>query len=348
MSRAPDQVLLVEHDQRAAARSPRSGWRAARPRRWRASRASTTSAATSQRSIWSRAIPPTTCSVQRVDRAPAAHAGGVDQHVLAPAERERRCRWDRAWCRAASCTSTRSSPSRQLTSDDLPTFGLPDERDADRAVRRRRRRGGGCRARRPRTPPPRAAAATTASRNWPTPRPWLADTGNTSGNPSANASAAAASRLRCRPCSAAISTGLPDLRSSLRDLAVDGGHALARVDDERHDVGLVQRAQRLLPHRRQDARRPSGSRPPVSTTRKRAGAPVADAVAAIAGDARLVLDQRRLPADQAVEQRRLADVRPPDQRDQRQRVVLGAASLMAPCIRSAPARRARSSSRGGP
>ena len=46
-------------------------------------------------------------------------------------------------------------------------------------------------------------------------------------------------------------------------------------------------------------------------------APVARAVAAVAGDAGHVLDQRRPAADQAVEQRRLADVRPPDQRDQR-------------------------------
>src|SRR6185436_19616966 len=46
--------------------------------------------------------------------------------------------------------------------------------------------------------------------------------------------------------------------------------------------------------------------------------PVADAVATIARDAGRVLDQRGLAADQAVEQRRLADVRPSDQRDERQ------------------------------
>ena len=103
----------------------------------------------------------------------------------------------------------------------------------------------------------------------------------------------------------------------LGDFAVDGGHALARVDDEGHDVCLVQRAQRLLAHRRQDAGRERIEAARVDDAEARR-APLADAVTAIARDAGLVLDKCRLAADQAVEQRRLADVGSAQQRDQRQ------------------------------
>jgi hypothetical protein len=47
--------------------------------------------------------------------------------------------------------------------------------------------------------------------------------------------------------------------------------------------------------------------------------PIRFTVNAIARDARLVADNRAPLADQAIEQRRLADVRPADNRDERQR-----------------------------
>jgi hypothetical protein len=132
----------------------------------------------------------------------------------------------------------------------------------------------------------------------------------------------------------------------LGHLAVDGGHALARVDDERHDVGLVERAQRLLAHGGQDAGRERIEAARVDDA-EAGRAPLAHAVTAIARDARLVLDQRGLPADQPVEQRRLADVRPAQQRDQRQ-PESAAVSRLTARIRSARARPATWSSRGGP
>ena len=286
-----------------------------------ASRASTTSTATSQRSTWSRAIAADTCStrvsIERRRRMPA-----VSTSTYSRPPNEKAVSIGSRVVPGASCTSTRSSPSRQLTSDDLPTFGFPMK-----AMRMGRfsssRRGGGA-ARTAADAASLGRRATTASRNWLTPRPWLAETGNTSSKPNENASAA---RRGAHAFAVDLVRGdqhrLAGLAEQLRDLAVDGGHALARVDDERHDVGLVQRAQRLLPHRREDPGRERIEAAGVDDAKPRRP-PLADAVAAIARDARLVLDQRRLPADQAVEQRRLADVRPPDQRDQRKRFVLGA------------------------
>ena len=48
------------------------------------------------------------------------------------------------------------------------------------------------------------------------------------------------------------------------------------------------------------------------------------AVAAIARQARRVVDERGAPADEPVEQRRLADVRPADDRDERRSLVVSA------------------------
>ena len=63
---------------------------------------------------------------------------------------------------------------------------------------------------------------------------------------------------------------------------------------------------------------PGASQPPVSTTRKRRPCHSAGELLAVARDARLLFDDRVALADDAVDERRLADVRPPDDRDDRE------------------------------
>ena len=63
---------------------------------------------------------------------------------------------------------------------------------------------------------------------------------------------------------------------------------------------------------------PCGIQPPVSITRNGTPEPLGLELLAVAGDARPVLDDRRLLADDAVEQRALADVRAPDDHDRGQ------------------------------
>ena len=102
------------------------------------------------------------------------------------------------------------------------------------------------------------------------------------------------------------------LAQQLRQRPVDRRHPDPRVDQEEADVRRVHRPLGQRPHPPRQARvgrlleprgvdhgeaqRPEPPRP----------------LAQVAGDARLVVDQRQPPADQAVEQRRLADVRAAD------------------------------------
>ena len=98
-------------------------------------------------------------------------------------------------------------------------------------------------------------------------------------------------------------------------MAVDRRHALARIDHEQRDVGLVERALGLRPHAagKRLGRRlfePGGvDQPEVEI----GDMPLA--LAAVAGHPGQIVDQRQLAADEPVEQRRLADIRPADDRD---------------------------------
>ena len=99
MSRAPDQVLLVEHDQRAAARSPRSRRPGARPRRWRPrARRPPARRRRSDRSGRAPSRPP------RARCACRSSAGAACRRCRPARTRARRtrtaCRSDRAWSRA--------------------------------------------------------------------------------------------------------------------------------------------------------------------------------------------------------------------------------------------------------
>ncbi len=284
---------------------------------------------------------------QRVDRLAAPHARGVDQHVLAPAERERRV--DRIARGAGRVVHQHALLAEQAVHQRrLADVGLADERqphdvEANRllgglglglavavAVRRLSRIGVGvdvgvvvgiiavrapARARAPN-------ALTIASSSSPMPRPCEAEIGNTCSNPSAKISPTAASRRAGVDLVGGDEHRLARPAQHARDVLVDGGDALHRVDDEHDQVGLVDGAQGLRAHRLQD---------PVGRGIEPAGVddaevrtvPVALAVATVARHAGHVLDQRRAPADEPVEQRRLADVGAPDQRAQRQPPVVG-------------------------
>ena len=149
-----------------------------------------------------------------------------------------------------------------------------------------------------------------------TPRPWLAEMGKTSGKPSAYASAAAASARLESTLLAATSTGLPDWRSTLATSLSTPVIPSGGVDDEQDQHPPRRGARSVCCRMAPRIPTADGSSPPVSTTRKCRPAPVGDAVAAIARDAGDVLDQRRPAADQAIVERRLADVGTPDQGDQ--------------------------------
>ena len=101
----------------------------------------------------------------------------------------------------------------------------------------------------------------------------------------------------------------------LRKMLVGGGEPGARVDHEQDRVAIDERCFRLRAHapgeRFRIALFEAGG---VDDGEGKVRDP-ALALAAIAGDARLVVDERQPAPDQPIEQRRLADVRPADDRD---------------------------------
>ena len=98
-------------------------------------------------------------------------------------------------------------------------------------------------------------------------------------------------------------------------MPIHRGQAGAGVDDQQRDIGEVERALGLRPHAAgQRIRRRFLEPGRVDQAEFEIGdAPLA--LAAVAGDARQIVDERQLPADKPVEQSRLADIGPPDDRD---------------------------------
>ncbi len=103
--------------------------------------------------------------------------------------------------------------------------------------------------------------------------------------------------------------------NGLGEMLVGGSEAGARVDHEQDRVAIDERRFRLRAHA-------PGERFRFALFKTRSvddgEGQVRDpalALAAIAGDARLVVDERQPAADQPIEQSRLADVRPADDRD---------------------------------
>ena len=206
---------------------------------------------------------------------------------------------------------------RALVADDaveqrrLADVGTPDDRDREDAVVRstvERRRGSG------------GSASTTASRRSPLPRPWMRRHRVRARRARAERSPTTRSRGgRRRPCwrrgargvrcaggtsaTCASSSVMPTLTSTT--MRITSASATARSA-----WALICRASGA-------ARRPTvgASQPPVSTTTN--DRPFQSAVEhlAVAGDAGLLLDDGVAAADEPVDQRRLPDVRPTDDRD---------------------------------
>ena len=95
------------------------------------------------------------------------------------------------------------------------------------------------------------------------------------------------------------------------------GHSRCRVEDKQHEVRLTERTQGLLGHL--GVERVSTLHDPAGVhDEKRPSVPLALELQPIARHAWAGLDDGHLPAGEPVHERRLADVRPPDHRHDRQ------------------------------
>ncbi len=99
------------------------------------------------------------------------------------------------------------------------------------------------------------------------------------------------------------------------EMAVDRRDADARVDDKQSDVGLLQRARRLLLHARAEAAGLGLVEPGGIDDAEAQIAQRGLALAPVARHPRRVVDQRQAVAHQAIEQRRFAGVGPADDGD---------------------------------
>src|SRR5687768_11025547 len=99
------------------------------------------------------------------------------------------------------------------------------------------------------------------------------------------------------------------------EMAVDGRDPVAGIDHEQAEIGLIDRRFRLPVHATGEAC--GGSF--IEARRVDQGeietAERSFAQAAVARDARTIVDERQFPADQSIEQGRLADIRPADNGD---------------------------------
>jgi hypothetical protein len=110
------------------------------------------------------------------------------------------------------------------------------------------------------------------------------------------------------------STGLPARAQHVHDVLVRRGQSLARIDDEQYAVGLFNGLERLLRHESLDAS--LGLDQPAGVDHHgRTGSDVQVAVLTVAREPRNVGDERIARSRQRVEQRRLPDVGPADERD---------------------------------
>ena len=115
---------------------------------------------------------------------------------------------------------------------------------------------------------------------------------------------------------ATSTTGLPDRRTiSAKVLSSGSSPDLASIDEQDRGRPRGWRSRSARACGPAASRRPASSKPAVSITSKSQVVEPGGMDAAVAGDARRVVDKRQLPADQPIEKRRLADVRPADDGD---------------------------------
>ena len=108
---------------------------------------------------------------------------------------------------------------------------------------------------------------------------------------------------------------MPALLTKRGESAVVGRHADARVDDEEDRVGGEDRGFRLRPRAARQRGGVAFLQAGGVDHREAQVGELGLALAPVARDAWLVVDERQLLADEPVEQSGLADVRPPDDRD---------------------------------
>ena len=222
--------------------------------------------------------------------------GRVDEHVGTAVDLDRACRRRRASCRARRARARARCPTIALTSDDLPTFGRPMIAMCTGACA-----GAPAWAARAHARAPARAAPRRRARARRRPAPARRTRGERA--------------RRARPPARRVSTLLAtritgDRRAAgARDLEVERRRALARVDDEQDEVGLLDRRVDLPAHGLDQRLR----RERIEAARvDDRGLPALEAhlaVEPVARHAGHVAHERLAAADEAVEERGLADVR---------------------------------------
>ena len=109
--------------------------------------------------------------------------------------------------------------------------------------------------------------------------------------------------------------GLAERAQQLGEMAVERRQAGAGIDDEQADVGRADRGLGLRAHAAGERIRRGLVEAGGVDGGEFEPADAGLALAPVAGDARQVVDQRQPLADEPVEQRRLADIRPTDDGD---------------------------------
>ncbi len=109
--------------------------------------------------------------------------------------------------------------------------------------------------------------------------------------------------------------GLSATAEQVGDVVLDRKDAALRVDDEQDHVGLPDRGLRLAAYGRLHLAGLRVVESPGVDERELAAAPLGGRVDAVARRAGKVLDDRDAFTDEAIEQRRFADVGPPNDRD---------------------------------
>ena len=145
--------------------------------------------------------------------------------------------------------------------------------------------------------------------------PCSPESGNGSPKPSEWNSTARSSRDGSSILFASTSTGFFARRRMSRELLVAGRDARLRVDDEEDEVGLRDRGARLDGDLLRDRARVGDVDAARVDQQEALAVPLADELLAVAGRALHCVDDRRARGGEPVDQRRLADVREPDDRD---------------------------------
>ena len=204
---------------------------------------------------------------------------------------------------ASSETITRSRPRNALTSEDLPTFGRPITASRTRSSSASSTSSSG------------GSSSTSRSSRSPVPSPWAAETGIGSPSPSPWKSCASARSPTESTLLAATMTGTSP-RRRMSATSWSPGRSPARASTTSTATCASASAARAWSWI-EPASGSSSSRstPPVSISAKVAAVPVRLDLLAVARDPGTLVHDRLARLREAVDERRLADVRVPDDGD---------------------------------